>query len=157
MDATTMPSTSSLVHKLTQEYPQFTFVPDSEFHWSPQKKSIFYAQDSAALLLHELAHALLGHTSYARDVVLIEMERDAWAYARTTLAPQYNLKITDDEIDSSLDTYRDWLHARSICPECKATGVQIQTDEYKCLACYTHWHVNEARTCALRRYKVTHI
>lgn len=156
MDATTMPSTTLLVAKLQQDYPALTFTVGDEFRWSPTDATIFYearVSDDASLL-HELAHALLHHTTYLKDIELIEMERDAWNYALTHLASRYDVTITDDQVQGSLDTYRDWLHARSTCPHCNATGVQVKQKQYKCLACHTNWRVNEARVCALRRYTI---
>lgn len=82
------------------------------------------------------------------------MERDAWQYAKDTLGQTYDQAILDDTVEDALDSYRDWLHARSTCPACQATGIQTKKEEYKCLACRTKWRVNEARICALRRYKL---
>jgi len=81
------------------------------------------------------------------------MERQAWDYT-IKLAPKYNVAISDDMVQLTLDSYRDWLHARSTCPNCKATGVQTEKYTYVCPACSRKWQVNEARTCALRRYGV---
>lgn len=147
-----MPSTTLLANKLALEYPAFQFQPDETFRWSPPLRTIFYKEsDDAASLLHELAHALLGHSTYVKDIGLIEMERDAWEHTRT-LALKYAVEIPEDTIEDALDTYREWLHARSKCPNCNATGVQTRKNAYKCLACETLWRVNDARICALRRY-----
>lgn len=149
-----MPSITSLVTRLQHDFPDFTFEMSDNFRWSPQEHVIFYDQksDDYASLLHELAHAVLQHQSYDKDITLIEMERDAWQYATDTLAPQYEVAISDTTVQASLDTYRDWLHARSTCPQCKATGVQTKKSHYKCVLCATVWRVNDARICALRRY-----
>lgn len=151
-----MPSTTLLAAKLQQDFPLFTFTHGDEFRWSPQDKTIYYdtTSDDCPSLLHELAHAALNHTEYAKDIELIEMERDAWAYANTPLSATYSINIDDQIIQDSLDTYRDWLHARSTCPHCQATGVQVKKNQYKCLACNTQWRVNDARVCALRRYTI---
>lgn len=153
MDAIITPS-MSLLSRISKDFPNIKFELGSDFHWSPLTKTVFYAQESHPELLHELAHALLGHKEYTRDIKLLEMEQEAWEYARENLAPAYGKKISDEIIDAALDTYRDWLHDRSVCPSCSSTGLQVRHDEYKCLACYTHWKVNEARTCTLRRYKI---
>ncbi|HEV7952287.1 MAG TPA: ImmA/IrrE family metallo-endopeptidase [Candidatus Saccharimonadales bacterium] len=149
-----MPSTISLANKLQSDFTAYTFKASDEFRWSPQENIIFYDQnsDDIASLLHELAHAALGHASFTKDITLIEMERDAWQYAITKLAPAYALTINDETVQDSLDTYRDWLHARSTCPHCKATGVQTKKNIYKCILCATKWRVNDARICALRRH-----
>jgi len=152
-----MQSITSLATKLQADFPDFIFTPEAEFRWSPQQKTIFYPITSSdtTSLLHETAHAILKHTEYAKDITLIEMERDAWEYAKNELSPRYNTPIDEAIAESALDTYRDWLHARSTCPQCQATGVQIKKDQYKCLACHTQWRTNEARVCALRRYTLT--
>ena len=157
MDATITPSIISLVARLQTDYPNYLFQNSLEFRWSPQEKTIFYdikANDTASLL-HELAHCLLGHTEYQRDVELITMERAAWNYACKILAPTYETIITIEQIEDALDTYRNWLHARSTCPHCQATGLQIKDYTYRCFSCFTQWRVNDARACALRRWKTS--
>jgi len=152
MVATTMHSTIFLAHKLKVDFPSFCFVADQGFIWSPNEQTIFYDADSrdTASLLHEMSHALLRHQDYTRDIELIEMERDAWEYAKT-LGEKYKVPIQENDIQDALDTYRDWLHSRSLCPTCKATGLQTKKYLYRCIACTTAWRVNDARTCGLKR------
>lgn len=147
----------TLVAKLRVDFPTFTFKKGDICKWLPDSQEIHYipAADRPYELLHEIAHALLGHSSYDRDITLIGMERDAWHYAATQLAPQYDTTIPDEYANEALESYRKWLHARATCPNCNATGVQTKRTTYICLACYTTWHVNEARTCQLRRNKIT--
>lgn len=149
---------TSLINRLENDYPEINFIVGDEFRWSPIDRAVIYEEnsDDAASLLHELAHSLLGHASYKKDLHLLEMERDAWHQAMRVLAPKYGIEITEEAVDSALDSYRDWLHARSTCPGCAATGIQTKQHEYRCLACQTRWRVNEARVCELRRY-VEHI
>jgi hypothetical protein len=156
MDAIIMPSITSLATSLQHNFPALTFTASDIFRWSPQNQTIFYDANSHdhASLLHELAHAQLAHTTYSKDIELIEMERDAWDYAIQTLASKYDVEINDDAVQNALDTYRDWLHARSTCPRCKAIGVQTKKNEYKCVTCDARWRVNDARVCALRRYAI---
>lgn len=151
-----MPSIISLATRLETDFPAYQFVGDAEFRWSPRERTIFFDKTSSdqASLLHELSHALLGHEIYTKDIHLIEMERDAWRYAQKTLAPRYKITVNDDTIQDALDTYRDWLHARSTCPECTATGIQIKQHVYKCVICESRWKVNNAHICALRRHKI---
>jgi len=146
----------SLVTRLSADFPSFRFVPAGEFRWSPDERTIFYDATSleAGSLLHELSHAVLGHSTYAKDVELLELERAAWQHAIAVLVPKYEVAITESQVEDALDTYRDWLHARSICPTCGATGVQTKKNEYKCIACHARWRVNDARICGLRRYKL---
>jgi hypothetical protein len=154
MDAIIMLSITSLLASLKDTYPQFTFKPTDDFSWSAAEHTVYYntsVKNAWVFLLHELAHGLLGHADYTRDIELLAMERQAWERAKT-LAADYNLTIDDEVSESTLDSYRDWLHARSTCPNCTATGLQIKKHTYSCPACGTTWQVNEARTCALRRY-----
>ena len=147
-----MPSTASLLLRLKADYPQFLFKPADRFLWSPAEQTVYYTSepDSDSFLLHELSHGLLSHDDYDYDVGLIAMERAAWDRA-VLLSKDYHLTIDDDLVQSTLDTYRDWLHARSTCPECQATGLQTKKLNYTCPACRHHWRVNEARLCGLRR------
>jgi len=136
-------------------YP-ITFEAGSGFSWQFKTHTITYdehAIEAEPLLLHEVGHAILNHRDYAYDIHLIEMERAAWDKART-IAPSFDVTISEDEIEDSLDTYRDWLHARSTCPRCGSTGVQDGQLNFTCLACHREWQTNEARTCQLRRYHI---
>lgn len=155
MDATTMQSIHSLVKKLAKDYPQFHFELSDEFLWSPRKRTVFIdpsAQHAREFSLHELSHALLDHHGYLFGVNLIKIERDAWAYAEKQLAPLYGIHMSEELVQDNLDTYREWLYARSLCPECEATGLETRDQAFRCLSCGHEWRVNDARTCALRRY-----
>ena len=151
-----MPSTKDLISKLEKDYPQFSFKASEQFSWSPDEKTIYFNSGSdeyPIYLMHELAHALLDHSNYDYDIELVTMEREAWDEV-IKLTEKYNLDVNTEEIQSTLDTYRDWLHNRSTCPKCQANGVQNGIKTYQCLACNNKWRVNEARVCALRRYKI---
>ncbi|MEI6053738.1 MAG: hypothetical protein WCQ49_00020 [Candidatus Saccharibacteria bacterium] len=151
-----MPSTTSILQNLKNNYPQFDFKPSDTFYWSFSDKSIYYDKDNKndpLFLLHELSHAILGHNSYSQDIQLLVMERQAWDKT-IELAKDYNIQIAEELIQLNLDSYRDWLHNRSKCPKCKENGIQINDKKYKCLVCGNTWLVNEARTCALRRYNL---
>jgi len=150
-----MVSTASLIANLKRDYPQFIFEKSSDYLWSPANHTIYYtsSSDSSGLLLHEISHGLLGHTDYLYDIDLIAMERAAWDRA-VEISSNYQIDIGDDFIESNLDSYRDWLHARSSCPNCNATGLQIKKQTYSCPACSHTWRVNEARICNLKRYKI---
>lgn len=151
-----MPSTASLLEQLRATYPQLTFAESDEFLWSPDRETIFYNPANgrvAALLMHELGHALGNHRDYLRDIQLLSMETEAWERARL-LATQHSVSFSEDTVQDHLDTYRDWLHSRSTCPECEAAGHQIARERYRCLACTTEWQVNEARTCRLKRSRI---
>ena len=151
-----MPSIASLLNSLTTDYPAITFTEATAFSWSPDTQTVFYAPtdpDADALLLHELSHGLLKHHAYNRDIELLAMESAAWQKARE-LSVRYEVAISEDTAEDNLDTYREWLHARSTCPACTATGYQDGTSTYSCPACQHRWKVNEAKICALRRHSL---
>lgn len=148
-----MQLTPSLVNLIAADYPTVTFTANNEFRWSPEEKTIYYILgDEPSLFLHELGHSLLEHSHYKRDVELVTMERQAWEYAKDNLSSRYAIEISNDTIEDNLDTYRDWLHSRSICPRCQSTGRQTQKEIYACPGCRSSWRVNDARICHLRRY-----
>jgi len=152
-----MRSMSSLIHKLKTTFPDISFVEADQFSWSPASGTIFYNRElphASLLLLHELSHALLNHREYRRDIELIAMETTAWEKAKEQ-AETYKIRVYEGVVQDHLDTYRDWLHARSTCPNCSANGYQTEALQYQCPACSHMWKVNEARICALRRYSVT--
>lgn len=149
-----MPLTLSLINKLKGDYPDLTFVEAEHFSWSADDKTISYKSDDPHaddLLLHEVSHAHLGHADYGRDIELLRMETDAWEAAKE-LARSHHRTISEAVLQDNLDTYREWLHARSTCPGCSATGYQTAQASYACPACTHSWRVNEARSCQLKRY-----
>jgi ribosomal protein L37AE/L43A len=126
------------ISKIIADFPQFSFIKDQKSLWLAPKNTIFY-NDDAAELLHEIAHALLGHSDFTTDVSLIKKERAAWSKA-LKLAEEYGVKISETKIEKDLDSYRDWLHFRSTCPKCSQNGVQnAETLNYQCFACRTRW------------------
>lgn len=152
-----MQLTPSLIQKLASDFPAIQFVEAEAFQWSADTKTISYnLSDETATehALHELAHAVLDHHAYTRDIELLKMEREAWTYAQKELAPAYGITIDDEAREAALDSYRDWLHARSTCPNCKATGMETDKHLYVCPACRHTWRVNEARICSLKRYSI---
>lgn len=155
MVATTTQSISWLIKQLRRDYPDILFRVGVADAWNPTEVIVYYRKDgdSPDQILHELGHALLAHTSYKRDIELLGMERDAWTKAKE-IANRYSIEIDPASIEDQMDTYRDWLHARSTCPQCESNGFQFDSDLYRCLACEAVWRVNDARTCGLRRYVV---
>lgn len=152
-----MPLIKTLLSHLKADYPQFTYRQGSRFSWSASDNTIQYSKegkDLSVYLLHELSHAILGHSEYDSDIKLIAMERQAWEKT-LELAKKYDISVTDEFIQNNLDSYRDWLHARSLCPNCDSVGLQTKKRTYKCPACDHLWLANEARSCALRRYNIT--
>jgi hypothetical protein len=148
-----------LINKIQTEYPSLHFRAAKEFYWSPESSEIFYnagarGRQATWSLLHETGHALLGHSSYKADFELVRLEVAAWERAQH-LALHLELSIDEDHIQDCLDTYRDWLYKRSICPNCTTKCLQ-QGDfvHYRCFNCHTTWRVTASRFCrAYRRRK----
>lgn len=148
----------AIITKINKRYPELTYKSGQQFCWSPETSEIFYNQSAVDQngtwsLLHETGHALLQHTSYQADVELLRLEVDAWQKARE-LATWLDVEIDEDHIQDCLDTYRDWLYKRSICPSCHTKCLQ-QDDKihYRCFNCHTVWRVSSSRFC--RAYRST--
>jgi len=146
---TTLPKIANqFAERVAADYPQFKFKAGAQEHWSPKTKTITYEDtDSIELkygLLHELAHALLDHSSYKSDFELLKLESQAWHQA-AEIGQKYGLKIDDNHIQNCLDTYRDWLHRRSKCPTCGMHVMQQNATTYKCFNCGESWHVSSGR------------
>lgn len=155
-----MPPTKSLLSKVKTDFP-YSFVHGSAFKWSPDAKQITYPSlegpSDEWALLHELAHAELGHYDYDLDIELLRHEAAAWQHAQEVLGPRYDIAIDEDYIQDNLDSYRHWLHDRSTCPTCHQTGLQTTQNTYSCVNCRCSWRVNDARICRLRRTKLTQL
>ena len=148
---------NKFIVRIVQDYPQFKFQPGSQEHWSPRTKTITYSQTEPAEelrygLLHELAHALLGHDNYQSDFELLKMEAEAWRLA-IKIGRKYKIKLDDEHIQDCLDTYRDWLHRRSQCPTCEMRVLQTDATTYKCFNCGTSWQVSARRFARPYRLK----
>lgn len=145
--------------KIKQAFPAITFELGDDFRWSAQHQTVYVGEigdeRDIITLLHEIGHALAGHSNYDRDITLLNLEREAWTIASTQVAPQFDITIDNELVEDALDSYRDWLHARSTCPECSQNGVQRDRNTYECLLCHTSWRVNDARRCGLKRYRLT--
>ncbi|MBR5408862.1 hypothetical protein IK112_02870 [Candidatus Saccharibacteria bacterium] len=130
----------------------------------PAKSTIFVGPPQpyfALQTLHELGHALCGHQDYHTHIERLKIESAAWQRAKTVLKnykskakslqqssdpsvklsgknlakilPAWNQDYTED----SLDTYRDWLHAKSKCKKCGQTCYQTRDGKYHCPFCDT--------------------
>jgi len=149
---------NKLITQLQSQFPALKFTPGKQFCWSPETGEIFYKASAKGLhatwsLLHETGHALLGHQDYKADFELLRLEIAAWERARR-LAKDLGLEINEEHIQDCLDTYRDWLYKRSICPVCTTKCLQ-QGDfvHYRCFNCHTVWRVTASRFC--RAYRST--
>jgi hypothetical protein len=147
-----------LISELQVRFPALRFTAGKQFSWSPETGEIFYkarapGRPAVWSLLHESGHALLEHTTYEADFELLRLEIAAWEKAKS-LARDLDIVIDEDHIEDCLDTYRDWLYKRSICPTCTTKCLQ-QGDfvHYRCFNCHTVWRVTASRFC--RAYRRT--
>ena len=148
----------SLLKSLSTQFPDLQFSVGTEFCWSPETREVFYKADAADLtaqwsLLHETGHALLEHQTYKADFELLQMEIAAWERARL-LASELAVVIDEDHIQDCLDSYRDWLYQRSLCPNCSTQCMQ-EADymHYRCFNCHAMWRVSANRFA--RAYRKT--
>jgi len=152
--AATTTAFNSLLQKLKSEHSDVSFESSDDFRWSSSLSTVYYKPGKDVItLLHETAHAVLSHTSYEHDIGLIHLEREAWNKT-LELGKQYGVAVDPEIVENALDTYRDWLHARSLCPLCKQNGVQTGENTYTCVICNQKWTVNDARSCGLKRHKI---
>jgi ribosomal protein S27AE len=147
-----------LLKNLRRDYPHLRFSEGTAFCWSPISGEIFYStsrKTSASAkfsILHELAHALLTHTHYSSDYELLNLEIAAWEYAKE-IAKRYDIGIDDEYIQNCLDSYRDWLYKRSICPRCGNKSIQCDDSSYyQCFNCHSRWRVAESKFCRPYRH-----
>lgn len=148
----------NFIKTLETSYPNIKFKMSESFYWSPDKNVIFYKDaeneiESIWALLHELGHALLGHINYGGDYSLLRKEAEAWEEAKK-LAKKFSIKINEDHIQDCLDTYRDWIYKRSICPKCSTKCLQKNDfKHYICHNCHMQWKVTSSRFC--RAYRIS--
>ena len=125
------------LEKIRGDYSEVRFVPGSRFSFRPPKTVVFRDNsDSAAplLLLHELGHFLTGRFDFKTEIERLKIEVMAWEKAKE-LAPLYGVFIDEDLIESELDSYRDFLHQKSRCPECGLTRFQTPDKAWHCPKC----------------------
>lgn len=140
----------TLISALQAAFPGLRFAAGRQFFWSAETGEIIY-NDSAEgakadwSLLHETGHALLGHRDYRTDFELLRLEVAAWEKAKEVGA-KVGIEIDEEHVQDCLDTYRDWLYRRSICPECATKCLQQDDGEqYRCFNCHTAWKVSSSR------------
>lgn len=133
-----------ILNKIQNDYPNLKFEPGQAACWAPEDNTVFYGtpftEKEAWALYHEIGHATSEHKSFNSDVDLILKEVDAWEKAKN-IAGRYKMTIDSDFIEGCLDSYRDWLHKRSTCPNCKQKGINKDSGSYCCLNCQASWTV----------------
>lgn len=143
------------ISDVVQAFPELKFESGKSLSWNPTDAKISYPNtgytDVVYGLIHEIAHAKLGHDIFQHDIELLKMERYAWNQAIEIAESKFGLKIDVDYIEDCLDSYRDWLYKRSMCPQCHLCGFQVNNHEYSCPHCLIDWKVPVSRLCAVKR------
>lgn len=118
-------------------YPQFCFKAGRKFMFRPRRTIIYEeiaGEEFKLLLLHELGHATLGHFSFKTAVERLAKERDAWEKTRE-LAEGFGVEFDEEMAQGNLDTYREFLHQKTLCPECGLSTLEIGTEKLFCPGC----------------------
>lgn len=136
-------------------FPELKFESGKSLSWNPIKESITLPEKDGINviygLIHEIAHAKLIHNSFSHDIELIKMEREAWNKGCEIAQDLLGLKIDSGYIEDCLDSYREWLYKRSLCPRCALSGFQVNDHEYSCPHCLIDWKVPPSRLCTVKR------
>lgn len=140
-----------LLKSISEHHPTIDFKQGETFYWSPSEHIVYYNPEDNTpeglwALLHESGHALLSHRHYYSDIELVRMELEAWERAKL-LGENMSISIDDDHVQDCLDSYRDWLYKRSLCPDCNLAGLQTDARHYMCIFCHKQWSVSSERFC----------
>lgn len=163
LDPSKVPSNClPLVKQLQVDHPYVIIKTGKRFSYRPPKTVILGPPQPyfALQTLHELGHALSGHKDWSTGVSRLKCEREAWERAETLFFQYQNLIPADtspeadptvnnktqqplsdlaswdeDFVEASLDTYRNWLHLKTICPRCGLTRFQSEDGTYHCPHC----------------------
>lgn len=145
-----------LVATLKLLYPEIEFTEGNSFSYTYGGNTITYPINNSNTdrfsysLLHEIGHAIELHNNFKNDLELLKIERSAWENA-IIIGQKIDILISKEHIEKCMDTYRDWLYARSLCPYCHQCGLQSSTTEYTCLFCRNRWRVSKSRLCRVTR------
>lgn len=127
---------NELLIRLKNDFPELRFINGKKYAFHPPRTIVVGPdeENNSLLLLHEVGHAISGHHDFKMDVQRLKMEAEAWEKARG-LAEAYNMEYDDEVAQIELDTYRDWLHKKSRCPNCGLTRFQTPDGSYHCPRC----------------------
>lgn len=163
MDVMSMPKIAlPKIETIFEDFAQLSFQEADEFYFSAKNHCIYYnkirihTEAGIFQLLHEIGHALSNHHHFESGIQLLKMESEAWRKAQS-IAKQYELEIPEALVEGCIDSYRDWLHLRSQCPNCKNTSLEFEAGAYHCFNCQQKWSVplNQRSRCYRLKTKST--
>ena len=125
-----------LIKAIRSYYPEIRIKKGKKFAFHSPNTIIIgpYEPQAELLLLHELGHALLGKNTFKTDVERLKIESEAWDKAQL-LSKEFNIKFDSTFAQNQLDSYRDWLHQKSLCKTCNLTRYQTPDGRYHCPRC----------------------
>lgn len=132
---------AAAVRRLMAHYPEVRWAEASRFSFRPPRMvRLGRAQPHYAMLAaHEVGHCLMGHRDFRTEVGRLRMESEAWERAHAVwseLRLEERGAIWDEEfVEDQLDTYREWLHSKSLCPRCGQVRFQTVDGAFHCLFC----------------------
>jgi len=138
-------SLDPLIERIKVDHPDLIFKNGQKFSFRPPRTITIGPKEPhmELLLMHELGHALLGHNNYGTHIDRLKMESAAWEKAKE-LSKIYGIVYVEGVAQTELDTYRDWLHQKSLCPICGLTRYQDPGGIYHCPHCES-FHRNQKR------------
>lgn len=142
---------ATFLAKVKADYPEYRFVPGKRFSFRPPKTIVFpqhrdLLDDTTntksdidrsffpLLLLHEIGHAISQKFIFDTEIERLRIETIAWEEARK-LCSRYGVEYDTELVQTELDSYRDWLHQKSRCPECGLTRFQTPDGAWHCPKC----------------------
>jgi len=144
-----------MFNQIVASFPDIEFRSSGIFAWRPHLQAIEYDEEKIAtsrgllLLLHEVGHHMSGHDRTSSDRELLKQEVQAWTKAKL-LATKIGLPFDDSVREDCLETYRDWLYQRSLCPTCNHQGLEVEK-LYHCINCNEKWQTPTSLHCQIRR------
>ncbi len=151
--------TSSLdiiLQHIKTNHSNVTYKKSNKSYWDPLSQTIFHNPNknyAEVTLLHELGHAINQDKQYKYDTDLLKMELQAWQQANK-ISKKLAIDIDKNYIEDCMDSYRNWLHARSKCPNCSQNSIQNSELKYVCLNCGCTWQTSRERFCRTYRKKI---
>ena len=129
-----MAELDDLVARLARDFPEINFVLGERIKFRPPRTVVVEAGGEPGLLLHEVGHALSGRFGFRTEIERLRIEVEAWERARV-LGERYGVDLDEDLVQDELDSYREWLHQKSRCPDCGLTRFQTPDGVWHCPKC----------------------